>query len=97
MQQTTEQAEFLAMICADEDLLRAEFEAIIDASWEQHPPPRWTRLRWISDRSAGRTDRQPAMPRRPDHHRGTGRPRQRSPPRERIADEHGPEPPPERK
>jgi hypothetical protein len=84
VQQSAEQAEFLAVICADPDLLRAEFEAIIDACWEQPPPPRWTRLLWKSDRSASRTDRRSAMPPWPCHPRGTGRPRQRSPPRERI-------------
>lgn len=29
--------EFLDLVCADEDLLRAEFDAIIDATWS--PPP----------------------------------------------------------
>jgi hypothetical protein len=31
--------EFLALICADEELLRAEFDAIITASWGQPRPP----------------------------------------------------------
>jgi hypothetical protein len=35
--QTTED-EFLALVCADEDLLRAEFEAIIDENWAPPPP-----------------------------------------------------------
>lgn len=35
LRRTTE--EFLDLICADTDLLRAEFEAIIDATWS--PPP----------------------------------------------------------
>jgi hypothetical protein len=30
--------EFLALICADEELLRAEFDAIITASWGQPRP-----------------------------------------------------------
>jgi hypothetical protein len=33
------QEEFLALICADEDLLRAEFDAIIAAGWGQPRPP----------------------------------------------------------
>jgi hypothetical protein len=59
--------DFLAVICADELLLRAEFEAIIAASWpgpvaRREPPPR---------RPAG-------PPPGAKHHRGrqtTGRPR----------------------
>jgi hypothetical protein len=31
--------QFLALICADEDLLRAEFDAIIAASWDQPASP----------------------------------------------------------
>jgi hypothetical protein len=40
VRQTSEQVEFLALLCEDEDLLRAEFEAIIDANWAE-PPPGW--------------------------------------------------------
>jgi hypothetical protein len=36
------QEEFLTLLCADEDLLRAEFEAIVDANWERPKPPRLT-------------------------------------------------------
>lgn len=36
----TAQEEFLALLCADEDLLRAEFEAIIDANWDRPVPQR---------------------------------------------------------
>jgi hypothetical protein len=32
--------EFLALVCADEELLRAEFEAIIEASWTEPPRSR---------------------------------------------------------
>jgi len=34
--------EFLALVCADEDLLRAEFEAIMEANWDRPEPPRPT-------------------------------------------------------
>jgi hypothetical protein len=30
---------FLALVCADEELLRAEFDAIIAAAWDQPTPP----------------------------------------------------------
>jgi hypothetical protein len=40
MCQTTEYDEFLAVVRADEELLRAEFEAIIDACWAEPPPGR---------------------------------------------------------
>ena len=32
--------EFMALVCADEELLDAEFEAIIAAGWPPPPPPR---------------------------------------------------------
>jgi hypothetical protein len=32
--------EFLALVCADEELLRAEFDAIIEVSWAKPPQPR---------------------------------------------------------
>jgi hypothetical protein len=38
--QTHVQDEFLAMLCADEELLRAEFDAIVAAGWAPGPPPR---------------------------------------------------------
>jgi hypothetical protein len=31
--------EFLALVCSDEELLRAEFEAIVEAGWSSPPPP----------------------------------------------------------
>jgi hypothetical protein len=40
VRQTIERESFLALVCEDDDLLRAEFEAIIEANWEQ-PPPGW--------------------------------------------------------
>lgn len=33
------QDEFLQLICADPDLLRAEFDAIVTAGWPSDPPP----------------------------------------------------------
>jgi hypothetical protein len=57
--ETDPQEEFLALLCADEDLVRAEFEAIIDANWD---PPR----------PARRTP--PTPPRRPAHRRSPAPP-----------------------
>lgn len=39
---TDPQEEFLALLCADEDLLRAEFDAIVAANWDRPRPPRPT-------------------------------------------------------
>jgi hypothetical protein len=36
--QATERDEFLAIVCADEELLQAEFAAIIGANWDEPPP-----------------------------------------------------------
>jgi len=30
--------EFLALLCGDEEVVRAEFDAIINANWEDPPP-----------------------------------------------------------
>lgn len=30
--------EFLALLCGDEEVVRAEFDAIIEANWEEPPP-----------------------------------------------------------
>lgn len=38
------QEEFLVLLCADEDLLRAEFDAIVAANWYRPRPPRPTPL-----------------------------------------------------
>jgi hypothetical protein len=76
--------QFLALICADEDLLRAEFDAIIAASWDQPASPQrpgHNRLPaqhpqgrgWISGLAGG-------LP-RPQHEPGAeARSRQRAPP-----------------
>jgi len=82
---------FLALVCADEELLRAEFDAIIAAAWDQPTPP--TRPRPTRrppgppaprrerrvDASAGGSPGQQHYP------AGEGRCRQRAPP--------GPRPP----
>jgi hypothetical protein len=77
--------QFLELLCADEDLLRAEFDAIIAAEWPGPPPaepnggrrsqprPRSTRRR-ARARTAG-------LPSRPRHPGIGGWTRQRSPPR----------------
>lgn len=39
MPTTTDCDEFLDILCADEELLRAEFDAIVGASWDEPPPP----------------------------------------------------------
>ena len=79
----SEDEEFLALVCADEQLLRAEFDAIVAAEWPGPPP----------DAPGGRCDRErPGRPRtgRParvttppgtcGHGRIGARRRQRSPP-----------------
>jgi hypothetical protein len=78
------QDEFLALICADEDLLRAEFDAIIAAGWGQpRPPARQARCRRPRLPHTRRSD-QPEVGgglRGPQRHpSGEGRCRQRAPP-----------------
>jgi len=77
---------FLALVCTDEELLRAEFDAIIAAAWDQPTPP--TRPRPTrrppgppaprrerrTDGSAGR------LPGRQHYPAGEGHCRQRAPP-----------------
>jgi hypothetical protein len=78
--------DFLAVVYGDQDLLRAEFDAIIGAAWDDSPP-RWptprpaaswpTRPRdWCSSGAVGLTDPR-VHPHRPDV---SGWVRQRSPP-----------------
>jgi len=79
--------EFLDLICADVDLLRAEFDAIIDATWS--PPPANPPDSPSRADQPGRPD--PAQPGAAATHditnagvqpcRGIGSARQRSPPR----------------
>jgi len=76
--------QFLELLCADEDLVRAEFDAIIAAEWPSPPPAEPDR-----GADAGRRPR-PARPRReasvaaqpsrPRHPGIGGWTRQRSPP-----------------
>jgi hypothetical protein len=65
--------EFLALIYADDDLLRAEFDAIITAEWPTRPPVqpgrtarvRWWPSGWRRRRSAARPCWVQDQPRRP--------------------------------
>ncbi len=79
--------EFLDLVCSDEELLRAEFEAIVAAEWPMPPmrpprpspagrPPSPRRVTWWADTS-GR------LVSRPRHPGIGGWGRQRSPPRRR--------------
>ncbi|HET9142461.1 hypothetical protein [Actinophytocola sp.] len=80
-QQSTDSDAFLAIVCADAELLRAEFEAIINAGW--NPPPVTRPARPV--RPPIRPDR-PGTRQQPSHPRSTDRrsdhlwERQRSPP-----------------
>jgi hypothetical protein len=76
--------QFLELMCADEELLQAEFDAIIAEEWPDSSPP--TDLPAESSGDSSRpsgprlTRAGPTTPRRP-HHPGTdGWSRQRSPP-----------------
>ncbi|MEP6650311.1 MAG: hypothetical protein ABJA74_10450, partial [Lapillicoccus sp.] len=76
--------EFLAIVCADEDLLRAEFDAIIAAEWPSPPPDRPEDDDAVQ-RSPGTARRQPSggqarLPNRARHPGIGGWSRQRSPP-----------------
>ena len=77
----TADADFLAVLCADEELLRAEFDAIVEANWDVPPPvpparPEGPGPRPVAPRPPRRT-RRPAPGRRPA---GRGPVRERSPP-----------------
>lgn len=77
--------EFLELICADEELLRAEFDAIIDQEWLSRPPPADPPAASPGPGPGPRRHRPPAggvaSPRRPHHPGADGWSRQRSPPR----------------
>jgi len=93
---SAEQDEFLALICADRELLQAEFDAIVAA---QRPTMRPHRPAQPPRKQSGVTggERPPAGPRRlrsrrherrrskPPRLASTGRPSQRSPPEQRLA------------
>jgi hypothetical protein len=78
------EAEFLDLICADEELLRAEFDAIIAAGWPTEPPT----VRGVGRRrehppagGQGAHPRPgPLLSRQPDAPEVRARSRQRSPP-----------------
>jgi hypothetical protein len=82
MPTATERDEFLAIVCADEELLRAEFEAIVGASWDEPPPPTPREPptpSWPGPPDPESADLRPATP--PPFPCGAGRwARQRSPP-----------------
>jgi hypothetical protein len=79
VRQSTEQDTFLAIVCADTELLRAEFEAIINAGWNQ-PTQAIRPVRPPTRPDRPRTSRQPSRPRRPDRPNGQAWIRQRAPP-----------------
>ena len=76
--------QFLGLMCSDEDLLRAEFDAIIAAEWPS-PPPRTPRGGAADRHPASHTQRCGGAPvagavARPRHPGIGGWVRQRSPP-----------------
>jgi hypothetical protein len=81
----TSDDEFLALVCSDEELLRAEFDAIIAAGWSSPPPDEPNRDGAAKRRPGSAGRRAPSGPSRPPkqrrHPTGTdGWARQRSPP-----------------
>lgn len=48
----TEDEAFLALLCEDPELLRAEFDEIVAAAWGSEPPVR----RWFASPTPGRGD-----------------------------------------
>jgi len=83
VRQSTDQDAFLAIVCADAELLRAEFDAIIDACWDPPPPPTRSTRPVRPPTGPGRPTgwRQPSRARWPDRPGDHGWVRQRSPPR----------------
>jgi hypothetical protein len=78
--------QFLDLLLADEDLLRAEFDAIIAAEWPGQPPDRPGRGTQAERRPGGTRRRRPraaGSAGRPHPLRIGGWPRQRSPPRDK--------------
>jgi hypothetical protein len=81
------QEEFLDLVYADEELLRAEFDAIIAEEWGQPTPPARRRSTRPPAPPPQRRDRQhesaggsTGRPGRQHHRAGEGRSRQRAPP-----------------
>lgn len=82
--QAAERDEFLALVCADEDLLRAEFEAIVDENWARPPPvPPNRRRRSTGPPIVGWPRTTPNRPPRVSVRRATWG-RQRAPPRRLV-------------
>jgi hypothetical protein len=79
---------FLELLCADEDLLRAEFEAIVAAEWPSPPPAQpaeGNAARRGPPRSPSSTRGRPATPPSRPRHPGAGDwSRQRSPPADLV-------------
>ena len=74
---------FVELVCADDDLLRAEFEAIIEANWPSTPRSS-AGLPWPERPSPRRSHRTTMAPIAPPVRRGPAAERggrQRSPPR----------------
>jgi hypothetical protein len=82
--------EFLELVCSDEELLRAEFEAIVAAGWPRtpaRPPLRRPAGRPPTPRGGPRRERPPdRLATRPRHPGVGGWARQRSPPPPRSRD-----------
>jgi len=81
----TLEEQFLELLCSDEDLVQAEFEAIIAAEWPSRPPGRPPQYRppgqprtWPAGDSCGTGGMRLAS--RPRHPGIGGWARQRSPP-----------------
>jgi hypothetical protein len=81
-----QQDEFIELICADSDLLRTEFEAIVAAGWSGTPLAARGDVRQHRGRPAGRhpvAQRQERLPDGSDDPGAGSRSRQRSPPPDR--------------
>ncbi len=80
----TRDEEFLDLVCADEQLLKAEFDAIIAQAWPMGPPPAGPQPAPRAVSPSPRPDPAPSgrqMSPPESHHCGdSGRGRQRSPP-----------------
>lgn len=75
--------QFVELLCADDDLLRAEFEAIVAAEWPsppKAPPARRGVARGRPRASARRGRARAVLPSRPRHPGSDGWARERSPP-----------------
>jgi hypothetical protein len=77
--------QFLELLCADEDLIRAEFDAIVAAAWPGTPPELPGDKPPAGDSggcpAASARTAEPRLPSRRQHASTSRRRRQRSPPR----------------